>query len=47
MYFTSFEDAFLALSEAHFLNHAISSDIADAGDATANVIVAALIDDVA
>ena len=27
--------------------HAISSDIADAGDATANVIVAALIDDVA
>ena len=27
--------------------HAISSDIADAGDASANVIVAALIDDVA
>ena len=27
--------------------HAISSDIGDAGDATANVIVAALIDDVA
>ncbi len=27
--------------------HAISSDIADVGDATANVIVAALIDDVA
>jgi len=27
--------------------HAISSDIADAGDATANLIVAALIDDVA
>jgi hypothetical protein len=27
--------------------HAISSDIADAGDATANAIVAALIDDVA
>ena len=26
--------------------HAISSDIGDAGDATANVIVAALIDDV-
>jgi len=27
--------------------HAISSDIGDAGDATANLIVAALIDDVA
>ena len=27
--------------------HAVSSDIADAGDATANLIVAALIDDVA
>ena len=27
--------------------HAISSDIGDAGDATANIIVAALIDDVA
>ena len=27
--------------------HAISSDIGDAGDATANAIVAALIDDVA
>ena len=27
--------------------HAISSDIADAGDATANLIVCALIDDVA
>jgi hypothetical protein len=27
--------------------HAISSDVADAGDATANAIVAALIDDVA
>jgi len=27
--------------------HAISSDIGDVGDATANVIVAALIDDVA
>ena len=27
--------------------HAISSDIGDAGDASANVIVAALLDDVA
>jgi hypothetical protein len=27
--------------------HAISSDIADTGDASANLIVAALIDDVA
>ena len=27
--------------------HAISSDVGDAGDATANAIVAALIDDVA